>query len=88
VTLDSPLSRGKTIYEEARRLLREYGVPVPLRLIGVGVSGLEPGEGGGQFAMFDVTAAEDEKWDRVERAVDSILERFGGDSVRRGRQLE
>ncbi len=87
-TLEKPVSRGKTIYEEARRLLDEYGVPVDLRLIGVGVSGIEPESGSGQFAMFEGSSLEDEKWDRVEKAVDSILDRFGRDSVRKGRQLE
>jgi DNA polymerase-4 len=87
-TLERPVSRGKTIYEEARRLLEEYGVPVSLRLIGVGVSGLEPESGDGQFAMFEGSSPDEEKWDRVERAVDSILDRFGRGSVRKGRQLE
>jgi DNA polymerase-4 len=87
-TLDRPISRGKTIYEKARGLLHEYGVPVHLRLIGVGVSGLEPESGTGQFAMFDGETLVDEKWDRVEKAVDSILDRFGHGSVRKGRQLE
>ena len=87
-TLEKPVSRGKTIYEESRRLLEEYGVPEDLRLIGVGVSGLEPESGSGQFAMFEGSSLEDEKWDRVEKAVDSILDRFGRGSVRKGRQLE
>ena len=87
-TLEHPVSRGKTIYEEARRLLGEYGVPVDLRLIGVGVSGLEPENGSGQFVMFDGLSPDEEKWDRVERAVDSIIDRFGRGSVQKGRQLE
>ncbi len=87
-TLEKPVSRGKTIYEESRRLLGEYGVPVELRLIGVGVSGLEPESGSGQFAMFGGASPDEEKWDRVEKAVDSILDRFGRGSVRKGRQLE
>jgi DNA polymerase-4 len=87
-TLERPVSRGKTIYEEARGLLRDYGVPVSLRLIGVGVSGLEPESGDGQFAMFAEPPLGEEKWDRVERAVDTILDRFGRDAVRKGRQLE
>ncbi len=87
-TLEKPVSRGKTIYEEARRLLGEYGVPVSLRLIGVGVSGLEPESGSGQFAMFEGSSPDEEKWDRVERAVDSIIDRFGSGAVRKGRQLE
>jgi DNA polymerase-4 len=87
-TLDKPVSRGKTIYDEARRLLEEYGVPVDLRLIGVGMSGLEPESGSGQFTMFEGSSPEEEKWDRVEKAVDSILDRFGRGSVRKGRQLE
>jgi DNA polymerase-4 len=87
-TLERPVSRGKTIYEEARLLLHEYGVPVSLRLIGVGVSGLQPESGGGQFAMFDGISKDEEKWDRVEKAVDSIIDRFGRGSVKKGRQLE
>lgn len=87
-TLEKPVSRGKTIYEESRRLLEEYGIPEDLRLIGVGVSGLEPESGSGQFTMFEGSSIEDEKWDRVEKAVDSILDRFGRGSVRKGRQLE
>jgi DNA polymerase-4 len=88
VTLERPVSRGKTIYEEARRLLEEYGVPVPLRLIGAGVSGLEPESGSGQFAMFDESSPGEEKWDRVERAVDTLIDRFGRGSIKKGRQLE
>jgi DNA polymerase-4 len=87
-TFEQPVSRGRTIYEAARGLLEEYGVPVSLRLIGVGVSGLEPESGDGQFAMFEDPSPGEEKWDRVERAVDTILDRFGSDAVRKGRQLE
>jgi len=61
---------------------------VSLRLIGVGISGLEPESGGGQFAMFEGPSPGGEKWDRVERAVDSLIERFGSGAVRKGRQLE
>ncbi len=87
-TLEHPVNQGRVIYEQARGLLREYGVPVSLRLIGVGVSGLEPESGGGQFALFEGPSPGGEKWDRVERAVDSIIDRFGSGAVRKGRQLE
>jgi hypothetical protein len=52
------------------------------------MSGLEPESGSGQFTMFEGSSPEEEKWDRVEKAVDSILDRFGRGSVRKGRQLE
>ena len=88
VTLERPVSQGTVIYHEARELLRRHAGTTPMRLVGVGVSGLEPEDAAGQFTLFDRQPADEVKWDRVERAVDRIVERFGRDALRRGRELE
>jgi hypothetical protein len=59
-----------------------------MRLVGVGVSGLEPADEAGQYSLFDGTPGDEAKWDRVERAVDRIVDRFGKGALRRGRELE
>lgn len=88
VTIEKPTSLGKTIYGKAQGLLREQGIPCSMRLIGVGVSGLEPAGEGGQYDLFSGGDAESDRWDRVERALDRITDRFGSEAVRRGRELE
>jgi len=88
VTIEKPTSLGKTIYGKALGLLREQGIPCSMRLIGVGVSGLEPAGEGGQYDLFSGGDGESDRWDRVERALDRITDRFGSEAVRRGRELE
>lgn len=88
VTLERPFDQGAVIYREARALLRRHAGTEPMRLVGVGVSGLEPRGAAGQFSLFEGPDPAEAKWDRVERAVDAIVERFGGAAVRRGRELE
>ena len=87
--LSTPCSFGILAAVFAWAQTQHWGIAtITIMLIGVGMSGLEPESGSGQFAMFEGSSPEEEKWDRVERAVDSILDRFGQGAVRKGRQLE
>lgn len=88
VTLDEPTQLGETIYLEAARLLDVYTLRSGARLVGVGVSNLEPVDAPRQLGLFREASASREKWTRVERATDEIARRFGEDAVKRGRLLE
>jgi hypothetical protein len=86
-TLSQPTDLAETIVDEARRMFRERirlgGKGV--RLLGVGVSGLEPA-GGGQSSLFSPPAEERAK--RAARAADAVRERMGERSVTRARLLD
>ena len=77
-TLDSADISDHAISDTALTLLRAHWSGAPVRLLGVGVSGLEEAA---QLDLFDVAA---ERQRRVDRALDSLRERFGDESVRRG----
>ncbi|UCF06028.1 MAG: DNA polymerase IV [bacterium] len=83
-TLEHPTQMSDVIFKEAMKLLRAYQLGSKVRLIGVGVSNLESAGSQSQMTLFEGQSQEDEKWERVERAVDEIVERFGHDAVRRG----
>ncbi len=87
-TLDMPTCQGKRIFTEARKLLVSNHSSRKQRLIGVGVSNLEPSGPGGQYSLFHGRDAEEERWDRVERAVDEITGMYGAGTVKRGRLHE
>ena len=82
-SLGSGIDGDTTIYESARALLnaalRERNRPV--RLIGVGVSGLNEREG--QLALLDEVAEPDDSV--VSGAIDKIRERYGDEAIARGR---
>ena len=88
VTLAEATQLGETIYQEASRLLDVYTLRSGARLVGVGVSNLEPVDAPRQLGLFREASAPREKWARVERATDEIARRFGEDAVKRGRLLE
>ena len=86
MTLPRPTDLAEDLVEAARRLFAQridlagQGV----RLLGVGVSGLEPG-GGGQATLF--TDGRDERVRRASRAADAIRARLGPEAVTRARLL-
>jgi DNA polymerase-4 len=73
-----PTQDGLRIYTEARALLDRVELVMPVRLIGLSVSGLGPA-GQGQLSLLDAGAVRREQ---VARAVDRIAERFGAGAVR------
>jgi len=78
-TLPTATDDGDAIYREARRLLERAALAEPVRLLGVGVTGLEP-HAAQQPGFFDEPAA-DARRDRLNRALDAVAERFGAGSV-------
>jgi DNA polymerase-4 len=86
-TLPDPTDLAEAIVDAARRLFRERirlgGKGV--RLLGVGVSGLEPA-GRGQRSLFGDPC--DERARRAARAADAVRDRMGERSVTRARLLD
>jgi DNA polymerase-4 len=87
-TLERPVHLSDRIYEEVTKLLKEERLEKKVRLVGVGVSNLEPAELSGQLPLFERQDAREEKWEKAERAMDEIEERFGHGAVKRGSFLE
>ncbi|MBB5514580.1 DNA polymerase-4 [Rubricella aquisinus] len=85
VALDQGTQLTDTIYRRARDLLDQVIDKGPFRLIGVGLSHLHPDEGQAEVPdLLDPTAKQRHA---AERALDSIRNRFGKDSIGKGRGL-
>ncbi len=90
-TLAEPTQLGETIYHEALELLSVYNLRSKVRLVGLGVSNLEPLDAPGapeQLSLFGPPKGAEGKWAKVERAADEIERRFGRGAVKRGSLLE
>ena len=81
VTLSEPCDDGDAIARAARELLDRAGLTEPVRLLGVGVTGIAARDS--QLALFEKPRAAQRR-DRLNRALDQIAERFGDDAVVRG----
>ena len=69
----------------AATLLAEYPLSGRVRLVGLGASGFVPEETPVQIGLFCGGEVKDENWEKVDRALDSITEKFGRSSVQRAR---
>jgi DNA polymerase-4 len=93
LTLSEPTDDGEVLSQVARSLLAD-ALEEPVRLLGVGVSGLVDGAGEpAQLTLFD--APEDPRLLRapprkrkLNAAIDALADRFGDDVVRRASQSE
>jgi DNA polymerase-4 len=81
LTLPEPSDDGATFARAARRLLDRAALAEPVRLLGVGASGIGPRDA--QLGLF-APAPEAGRRDRLNRALDRIADRFGEGAVVRG----
>ncbi len=82
-TLPKPTSSTQTIFDTAVKLLRGINLSKPVRLTGVGMANLSRGMT--QGVLFpDFAAARQQK---IDEALDAIHEKFGKESIRRGRMF-
>ena len=87
-TIDHPTQSSETIYSTACRLLLKYRLKTKIRLIGVGASGFVPSAMPFQMELFEQKEKKGDNWEKVERAIDAIIEKFGEDAVRRAALTE
>jgi DNA polymerase IV len=83
ITLKSPTCSSNTLFYEACRLLDACTLLKKVRLIGLGASGFVPINHPVQMRLFDVSGQDESNWEKVDKAMDRIQERFGKESVNR-----
>jgi DNA polymerase-4 len=89
LTLESASQSSDTIYQTALTLLNDYTLRQPVRLVGVGATGLQPETKPVQMELFsDDNRAQDWKWEKVDQALDALTDRFGDHTVTRGSNTE
>jgi DNA polymerase-4 len=75
-----------TIFKESVKLLRAYQDKRKIRLIGVGASGLRSHDAPVQQSLFVKRNDQKAHWDKVDKVMDDITEKFGKNMVKRGAQ--
>lgn len=88
ITLQNPINSDREIYQVTRDLfLKNWSARKPVRLIGVGVSGL--GIRPYQLTFWDRPLQSDlDKNHKLQATLDELRERFGEKSIRRGSEVE
>ena len=81
-SLDTPTQLADRIFRTARQALSKEATGTAFRLLGVGISNLTPANECDDVDLVDVGAR---KRAAAERAMDKVRQKFGSDSVRKGR---
>lgn len=84
VTLDRPGQSSETVYRAAAALLERQALDKAIRLIGVGASALIADTTPRQACLFPGLDRKGDGWEKIDRAMDRIAERFGHSAVHRG----
>ena len=82
-TLARPTQSASVLFDTACKLLATYDLVLPVRLVGVGASGLIPEGTPTQQSLFSDADPVATGWDHADKALDAIRSKFGPDMVRR-----
>jgi DNA polymerase-4 len=79
----------EAIYERALTLLEAVDLSEKFRLIGIAVSGFEKTQSAAtQLCLFSEASRRDDSWREVEKAMDSIIKKFGREAIKRGSLID
>lgn len=84
VRLERPTAASELIYRASEKIIDAFALSHPVRLIGVGASDFSIQAGPVQLSLFprtDQTETNAAKWEKADRAVDAISEKFGRTAV-------
>ena len=87
-TISIPTQSSKTIYRCATRLIDALKINKKIRLIGVGTSGFSLVTASVQIGLFEPKEESGGDWEKVDKALDSISQKFGSNVVRRATLTE
>jgi DNA polymerase-4 len=82
-TFTPPTQSSKELYRHALRLLEDYRLTQKIRLIGLGATGFVPVDNPWQLSLFAEGAGAKEGWEKVDRTVESIKNKFGERVIQR-----
>ncbi|MEW6078514.1 MAG: DNA polymerase IV [Thermodesulfobacteriota bacterium] len=88
ITLDPAIASSDAIYQQAVSLLEKQKLPKKVRLIGVGLTGLVFKTTGVQMELFNPDNRRQNRWEKVDRSVSAITEKFGENAIKRGSLTE
>lgn len=80
--ITTPTCSTQSIYREALSLLKKMEIKKKIRLIGVNVACLDKKSGHFQMELMDKVREKTEKWEKVDKAIDSISEKFGNSIIK------
>ena len=87
-TLPDTTRSSTVIYARAAALLESIPLKKKVRLVGVGVGGLQAAAAPRQACLFADQDPASAHWERVDTAVDAVASRFGPHAVRRGTLID
>ena len=82
-TIAVPTQSSETIYKHAAQLLDDFTITQKIRLIGVGTTGFSTVTASVQMRLFDQKEKPNDNWEKVDKALDSISQKFGKDVIGR-----
>jgi len=89
ISFSEPTDSTKAMYEWALRLLEAVDLSEKFRLIGIAVSGFAANPSAStQLNLFAQENRRHRSWPEVEKAMDSITEKFGREAIKRGSLIE
>lgn len=82
IAVKPPLDSSAMLYEIGQKLLEHFDLTQPMRLVGVAAFDLRPLDAPEQGELFG--SEKRKKNQKLDKALDSLRERFGSDAVQRG----